>query len=198
MVPAPSLNGSRAFQLITAEDTGRPRRKSGVGAPLAVPAPSLGAARLLSAQERTRLSLVRFASGKAVHRRTGGRAHSSSAPAAPAFDRQGCVGTTKGILLAWLLAIGLPAPSIAIAVVRGCDQISLIQEATKHVGNTLADFAQAIVLSSARSDRLNVSPVIVRLMGSIPVSIPPAGACISVNDRAGLKNLNRTISGVSA
>jgi hypothetical protein len=56
--------------------------------------------------------------------------------------------TGQGILLTWLLAIGLPFASIAIAVARAAVKYHSWQEAKKHVGNTLADFAGAIALSS--------------------------------------------------
>jgi hypothetical protein len=56
--------------------------------------------------------------------------------------------TGQGILLTWLLAIGLPFGSIAIAVVRAAVKYHSWQEAKKHIGDTVADFAGAIVLSS--------------------------------------------------
>ena len=56
--------------------------------------------------------------------------------------------TGQGILLTWLLAVGLVVASIALAVSRAATKYHSWQEAKNHVGNTLADFAGAVVLSS--------------------------------------------------
>jgi hypothetical protein len=56
--------------------------------------------------------------------------------------------TGQGILLTWLLAVGLSIASIAIAVGRAAIKYHSWQEAKNHVGNTLADFAGVVVLSS--------------------------------------------------
>ena len=61
-----------------------------------------------------------------------------------AFTRSGSAAwlwaTGQGILLTWLLPVGLSIASIAIAVGRAAIKYHSWQEAKNHVGNTLADF----------------------------------------------------------